>query len=128
VVSGFSVCEDWGTWTCASRSTLRVALAAPVRAWVSLALEYRFGQSLLADANSAVVVSVNGQPSLRMRGQHDSYSLQLALWREGPGVTGRDDVEIAFAFEGLHTPRELGMAPEDRLVGLGLISLTVDFA
>jgi hypothetical protein len=127
LVSGFSVPEPWGIWTCETQATLRIALAVPVRAWLSLQIECRLAPSFLLDVGSAATISVNGRSLLRPQSQEGNHLLQLALWLEGSEIAGRDSVEIIFTFEGLRSPRELATGTDDRLLGIGLTALKLSF-
>lgn len=125
--SGFADPEPWGTWSCAPRAVLRFVLTAPVMASVSMHLECVISPSLQLQVGSAVAVSLNGQHLLRIMPQGAANVMRIALWREGRGVVGFDYMELAFDFEGIQSPRDMGISGDERLIGLGLVALEVNW-
>ncbi len=128
LVTGFSTPEDWGTWTCERQATLRIDLATQMSAWLSVEIDCRLGPSFTPDCGATATLSLNGQSLSRIGSQEGGYVLHISLYVKGRAIVGCDSVEIVITFEGLRPPRELGAGTDERLVGIGLSALSLNFA
>jgi hypothetical protein len=125
--SGFSEPEDWGTWTCEHQAVLRIALAKPVAAWLSLQFDCRLGPSLRLSAGAYATISVNGRCVYWTSSPQSADPFLIPLLLEGQEVAGRDSIDIAFSFAGLRPAREVTDTTDSRALGFGLVALTLEY-
>lgn len=110
---GLSAPEHWGSWT--ERQTIRLGLRRPLPARFRLSFEAKsFGPNTKMD--SLLVV---GATKRAFRLQEDPHRFDFVLAAQ-PGTQ-----EIVISTPALFTPSALGLGPDTRQLGIGLISLRI---
>jgi hypothetical protein len=127
VLSGFWLPEVWGRWTLGSVANVVLPLADPVATDLLLDLEV---QPFLHDALhpvSAFSVSLNGTVVLRIYEARPSVNRYTAHIPQAL-CAGVPVLVLGFVAESPARPVDLGMNADDRLLGLGLVTLKVSVA
>lgn len=125
---GFSRPEAWGVWSCEDVAGLVLPLERPVGAWVALDLQLIPGPSFTVDGSTcAASVSVNGQPPVPIVvGASGPDRLRVALRMRDAGLASTRELQVRLHMTGLRSPAELGVNLDDRCLGLGLQTMSVD--
>lgn len=123
-IRGFSIPEDWGTWTDGNMAIalFRVGKRCELRAEFIV-------HPFVPDRNRkiSVAVTVNGLllDTWRFRGPDtiEPRTCHLRIPREVVGEDGA--IWLAFAIQNARSPRQLGLSEDSRSLGLGLRAVTL---
>lgn len=123
LVSGWGRVEDWGAWSEGAEAEVLLRVPPEARA---LSIEAAaFVQP--SHTSQRVEVSINGVAALSTqftRLQDNTLELPLtSAMREVSGVDGQ--VRVHFHFPDAISPKALGLGTDERVMALGLKSLTV---
>jgi hypothetical protein len=126
---GFDLAESWGTWSMDNLASLKLPLARPVAQSLNLAVACILSPSLCNEkCSSAVKLTVNGRIVAEIKsGARRSPEIMIICRLEGAEVAQKDDLHLRFDFTDLLSPRELGVGADGRRLGIGLVSLQLDF-
>ena len=119
---GFSASEDWGAWTEGDQARIVLPLTGRASRY-RLTLKLARGPALAADRGGSGELRVNGEtfPLFEDRLTPDEFAFAY----EGDLATDR--IEIELAFKGLRSPQQLGLGPDNRRLGVGVMSLALDY-
>jgi hypothetical protein len=119
LITGWSIAENWGIWSDGPLATLRLPTSGHCGTWRANIAFTMFGKQ-----GTEVTVSI----------VDDSESLS-AIWsvpanqtvqKELEFESRRTDVVLQFSFPNALSPFQLGISADRRLLGIGLISLSLD--
>jgi hypothetical protein len=123
---GFGAIEEWGVWLIGYQARLKIDIEQDENSTINLVLSCRLGPSFYSpDSASECEIRINDERRMIIRGDQDgSEYLKLAF--SLPNRTGsRQTLDVKFLSTGLKSPRELDIASDDRLLGIGLIAFEI---
>ena len=123
---GFGAIEEWGVWLIGDQARLKIDIEQDENSTINLVLSCRLGPSFYSpDSASECEIRINDERRMIIRGDQDgSEYLKLAF--SLPNRTGsRQTLDVKFLSTGLKSPRELDVASDDRLLGIGLVAFEV---
>jgi hypothetical protein len=123
-LAGFSVPEEWGTWTDGNFASMLFRIAPETDGKLKCAIElmpHVPGQALTAK------VLVNGDSVARWRFvRKESWKFVTRTFAIPPTSVSKNGVVfLAFRIKGAQSPKAAGLSPDDRHLGLGLINLKI---
>lgn len=119
---GWSHPEDWGTWSNGTPAQLSIRLAKATAEPLVLDAEV---MGFAPDESLAVDVHVNEQPvaEWEFTGPQTIVLRSVALPVEATAET--DEVTVTFSIQRPRSPRSCGVSEDDRLLGIGVVSVAL---
>jgi hypothetical protein len=127
VLSGFSLPEDWGRWTLGAEASVVLMLEDSISCDLILELEIL---SLLHDTlrpACAISVLLNGASVLQVHETRRGINRYVAHIPQGLSA-GAVVLVLGFAVASPARPMDVGLGADDRLLGLGLVTLRISAA
>jgi len=122
---GFSDPENWGTWTVGTQARLSFGLRVPDRSDVEFVIK---GHALVTGQyNQRLNVEVNGHVIARMILTAESPSPAPVTIPQAL-LENSDIVDVVLGTPDAVSPKELGMNPDERVLGTGIESISVQAA
>jgi phosphoglycerol transferase len=125
IVNGWSSQEDWGTWTIGRLSSLRFRLKSIPNQDLSLHLK---GHPFLTEKFSeGISIRVNGvvlyKEEAKSMANHEESIIKIP---KKLLIQNSNKIELQFEFSDPHSPAQLKISNDPRLLGYGLISLYIN--
>jgi glycosyltransferase involved in cell wall biosynthesis len=119
LITGWSIAENWGIWSDGPLATLRLPTSGRCGTWRATVAFTTFGKQ-----GTKVTVSVvdDSESLSTIWSVPANQSVQKQLDFE----SRRTDVVLQFSFPKVLSPFQLGISADRRLLGMGLISLSLD--
>lgn len=122
-VEGFANPESWGAWTVERAARIVVPLDKKARR-IDVAIGLMRGPCFGPARQGSARMLIDGRTAFELFDDGDLPGETAILYA---GDTSHDQVEITFEFEGLASPRTLGLAEDDRLLGVGIRNLRIRY-
>jgi hypothetical protein len=125
LVDGWSVPESWGVWSEGSKSLLRFKLTPKTESGFMLTLNgFTFD---VPDKNQQVDVSINGKFFMRIDESSKLKEDNFKLLIPKDLIIKQDNrIEVSLKVSSPTSPQELGMSNDKRMLGFGLVSITLE--
>ena len=119
---GWSVSEDWGTWSSGSSATMFFPI--PPRQVDSIFIEANAFVSSAIE-NQSLTVTINGIPTADLVLKEPATVLDIKI----PGAVKQEleneTLEVRFNFPDAASPKDIGLSDDPRELALGLIAVTI---
>jgi hypothetical protein len=127
---GFALAEPWGIWSEAERATLQLSMRRPIASALRLHMTCVLGPILQSDLQDCHArLSVSGRPVLELRSSSlNPFHMLVIIFLERDFVAGRRELDLEFQFDGLVSPRDLGLGLDRRVLGIGLVRMRIEAA
>ena len=123
-IRGFSIPEDWGTWTDGSMAIALLRVSKPCELRAEFVV-HPFVPDKKREISVAVTVNGLLLDTWRFRGP-DSIEPRTRHLRIPKEIVGDDGaIWLAFAIQNARSPRQLGLSEDTRSLGLGLRGVTL---
>jgi phosphoglycerol transferase len=125
LVRGWAAPEDWGVWSLGPSSDLRLRLDPRPTGDVVLVLDARVMLGSLAPARTVVVKS--GQRTLaKIRHEFGKHAPAMRVPVPNSLIGGDGLLDLRFEVSPAASPRTAGINADDRPLGIGLVSLSIE--
>jgi hypothetical protein len=128
LISGWSLPEDWGTWSTAETAELDVALASLPLGVVSATVQARAFVAGGETSSQRVSVVVNGTPVTTLTYSAVEPERGWTFDIPRPVAAKRNPIRLTLHIARPQSPLETGAGPDDRKLGIGLKWIKLRYA
>jgi len=125
---GWSAPESWGVWSIDRRAELAIPIREKLEGDVSVSIEAKAFVVPPQLESQGITVEVNGNEVAKLSyGKADTQRAKRLITVPKEAAIRNNPMRIAFNIMAPRSPAELGVSKDARMLGIGLLELTLTF-